>query len=296
MTEPMLRVSDLIIEFDTAAGRRRVVDNVSFEVEPGDVLGILGESGSGKTLSTLAALGLVPGRPGVMAGRIELNIDGQHHELLAELPGVVRTRRGVTEKDDRRWQRIVQKQMRPLWGHAMTAVFQNPKQSLDPIMTIGRQLDESVRLAEPELQSTAVHTRSLEWLARVKLHNPTRVHSSYAHELSGGMCQRAMIAIALARKPRLLIADEPTTGLDTTVRQEIVELFHELLVAERRAMIYISHDIREVLFLARNVIVMRAGHIVERATADTLRLGQGKRHEYTATLLHAADLPVGEVA
>lgn len=295
---PMLTVRDLVIEFDTLAGRRRVVDGVSFSVNPGEVLGILGESGSGKTLSTLAVLGLIPGRPGVIGGDIELTLDGQTHRLLVDLPRVLRgsPAGGPVRKDDRRWARIVNRTMKPLWGRAMTAVFQNPKQSLDPLMTIGAQLDESVRLAHPALTRPEVKARSLEWLARVKLHNPARVHASYAHELSGGMCQRAMIAIALAREPRLLVADEPTTGLDTTVRQEIVELFHELLVAERRSMMYISHDIREVLFLAREVIVMRAGRIVEVATADDLKHGRGVRHPYTRTLLHAADLPVGEEA
>lgn len=297
MSEPMLTVRDLVIEFDTQAGRRRVVDGVSFSVQPGEVLGILGESGSGKTLSTLAVLGLIPGRPGVVSGEIELTLDGVRHKLLETLPSVVtRSAQGEYRKDDRRWGRLVNRQMKPLWGRAMTAVFQNPKQSLDPLMTIGAQLDESVRLAHPELARADVRARSLDWLSRVKLHNPPRVHASYAHELSGGMCQRAMIAIALAREPRLLVADEPTTGLDTTVRQEIVELFHELLAAERRAMMYISHDIREVLFLAREVIVMRAGKIVEVATADDLRTGTGVRHPYTRTLLQAADLPVGEEA
>lgn len=294
---PMLQVKDLVIEFDTAAGRRRVVDGVSFAVHQGDVLGILGESGSGKTLSTLACLGLIAGRPGVVSGQIELNLDGERHDLLAGLKDVVKTpASGPIRKDDRRWDRMVARRMKPLWGRAMTAVFQNPKLSLDPLMTIGAQLDESVRLAEPDLSRDHVYKRSLDWLSRVRLHNPPRVHKSYAHELSGGMCQRAMIAIALARQPRLLIADEPTTGLDTTVRQEIVELFHELLVIERRAMIYISHDIREVLFLSRDVIVMRHGKIVEAETAQNLRSGLGQRHAYTATLLEAADLPVGEAA
>ncbi len=295
--EPMLQVSDLVIEFDTSAGRRRVVDGVSFSVQQGEVLGILGESGSGKTLSTLAVLGLVPGRPGVVGGRIDLVLDDRREALLADLPTVVSTpNRGPVRKDDRRWNRLVQRRWRPLWGRVMTAVFQNPRQSLDPLMTIGAQLDESVRLAEPTLGRLEVRGRSLDWLARVKLHEPARVHASYAHELSGGMCQRAMIAIALARQPRLLIADEPTTGLDTTVRQEIVELFQELLAAERRAMMYISHDIREVLFLAREIIVMRHGRIVEVVAAEDLKAGRGRRHPYTATLLAAADLPVGEVA
>jgi len=122
------------------------------------------------------------------------------------------------------------------------------------------------------------------------LNDPERVYRSYAHELSGGMCQRAMIAVALAREPRVLVADEPTTGLDSTVRAEIVELFRILIEEERRSMIYISHDIREVLYLANTVAVMRAGRIVESETSERLRRHEGVRADYTASLLAAADL------
>jgi ABC-type dipeptide/oligopeptide/nickel transport system ATPase component len=298
MTAPLLSIQDLIIEFDTQQGRRRVVDGVSFSVGQGEVLGILGESGSGKTLSTLSILGLVPGRPGVVSGHIRAHTDAGEVDFLAELPSVVAggTAERAYQKDDRRWQRIVQRTMKPYWGQFATAVFQNPKQSLDPLMTIGRQLDESVALANPSLDRAAVRARSVDWLRRVQLHDPERVAASYAHELSGGMCQRAMIAVALAREPRLLIADEPTTGLDTTVRAEIVGLFKALLRDRRRAMLYISHDIREVLFLADRVIVMRHGKVLEETSADDLRHGRGRRHPYTASLLEAADLPVGEAA
>jgi len=224
--------------------------------------------------------------------------DAGEVDFLAELPSVVAggTAERAYQKDDRRWQRIVQRTMKPYWGQFATAVFQNPKQSLDPLMTIGRQLDESVALANPSLDRAAVRARSVDWLRRVQLHDPERVAASYAHELSGGMCQRAMIAVALAREPRLLIADEPTTGLDTTVRAEIVGLFKALLRDRRRAMLYISHDIREVLFLADRVIVMRHGKVLEETSADDLRHGRGRRHPYTASLLEAADLPVGEAA
>ncbi len=300
MTEQdmLLQVQDLVIEFDTREGRRRVVDSVSFDLREGEVLGILGESGSGKTMSTMAILGLVSGYPGVVSGAVEV-FDGQtRHALLDQLPRYVHAKGDgkPARKDARRWNRHVHRRMKPLWGNVMTAVFQNPRHSLDPLLTVGAQVEESVKLADPELDRQGVHDRSVAWLDRVQMNDPVRVHRSYAHELSGGMCQRAMIAVALARKPRLLIADEPTTGLDTTVRAEIVELFKDLLAKHTRSMIYISHDIREVLYLADRVIVMRHGKVVERATAHDLRYHVGQRHEYTRTLLEAADLMPGSAA
>lgn len=295
MKPPLLEVRGLVIEFDTAAGRRRVVDGIDFEVGEGEVLGILGESGSGKTMSTLAVLGLVAGRPGVMGGEIRVRDGETTLSLLDGLDTVIHARPGrPPRKDDRRWRRIVHRRMRPLWGRLMTAVFQNPRQSLDPLMTVGAQVEEAVRVAEPGVDAATARKRSLAWLERVHMNEPERVYASYPHELSGGMCQRAMIAVALGCQPRLLIADEPTTGLDTTVRAEIVGLFRELLADRRRSMLYISHDIREVLSLADRVIVMRHGRIVEAATARDLREGTGRRAPYTASLLAAAELPTGE--
>ena len=300
---PLLTVKDLVIEFDTRQGRRRVVDRIGFSLGEGEVLGILGESGSGKTITTMAILGLVSGYPGVTGGSIEVRDGERQISLLEDLPTVIRERSNRSpRKDIRRWQRIMQRRMRPLWGRIMTAVFQNPRDSLDPLMTVGEQLAESVVLAEPSFDREKVRNVSLGWLDRVQLDNPIRVHGSYAHELSGGMCQRAMIAVAMARKPQILIADEPTTGLDTTVRAEIVELFKDLMAHRRdliiggRSMLYISHDVREVLHLADRVIVMRHGRIVESTTALALRSGEGQRDDYTAFLLAAADLRTGAAA
>ena len=288
---PLLAIEDLVIEFDTPKGRRRVVDGISFHVDEGEVLGILGESGSGKTVSTLAALGLVGGTPGVVSGSVRLRDGDTVHPLLDGLDKVVRQRDGKpARKNMRRWRRLVQKRMRPLWGRMMTAVFQNPRHSLDPLMTVGAQVEESIALAEPSLSKDARRARAVEWLDRVQMNGPERVHGSFAHELSGGMCQRAMIAVALARAPQLLVADEPTTGLDTTVRAEIVGLFKDLLADRSRSMLYISHDIREVLHLSDRVIIMRHGKIVEEATAAELRDGVGERQPYTASLLAAAEL------
>jgi peptide/nickel transport system ATP-binding protein len=301
MSAPLLSVEDLVIEFDTRAGRKRVVDGVSFSLAPGEVLGILGESGSGKTMSTLAILGLVGGRPGVMAGRIRLSPDGGPPvDLLeglsstlrasADAAGVRESPPGTYEKRHRRWSKLVARRMKPLWGSAMTAVFQNPRHALDPLVTVGAQVEESVRLAVPGLDRGARRAKAIEWLAKVQMNQPARVYASYAHELSGNMCQRAMIAVALARQPRLLVADEPTTGLDTTVRAEIVALFKELLADRRRSMLYISHDIREVLYLADRIIVMRHGRVLETVSSAEVKAGEGVRDPYTASLLLAADL------
>ena len=293
MTEPLLEVDELAIEFDTRDGRRRVVDGITFQLAEGEVLGILGESGSGKTLTTMAVLGLVSGDPGVVGGHIRVHDGERSHDLLEDLGAYLhpsRTPDQRVRKDARRWRRRTRKRMKPLWGNVMTAVFQNPRASLNPLLTIGAQVEESTRLADPGLDRKAAYERSVAWLERVQMNDPFRVHGAYAHELSGGMCQRAMIAVALARKPRLLIADEPTTGLDTTVRAEIVELFQDLLAKHTRSMLYISHDVREVLYLADRVIVMRQGRIVETAKSAELRYGTGTRDPYTATLLAAADL------
>jgi len=180
------------------------------------------------------------------------------------------------------------------WGHFVTAIFQHPRASLDPLDTIGSQVDESVALAHPGLSKTGIRSKTMEWLEEVQLTDPERVAASYPHELSGGMCQRAMIAVAIAREPQLLIADEPTTGLDSTVRAEIVELFRTLLEKHGRSMMYISHDIREVLYLSDRVIVMRHGQIVESVTAEDLHTGRGERHPYTKVLMTASEIAFTE--
>lgn len=295
---PVVDVNDLIIEFDTPDGRKRVVDQVSFSVHPGEVLGILGESGSGKTMSTQAILGLVDGYPGVMGGTIQLNYQGEHFSLLNGLVDAQYTRRGQVEKRERVWKKSLKRQLQPLWGRAVTAIFQNPRRSLDPLMTVGQQVGESIlsrhRNESSKPSPDQVKSETLEWLTRVKMVNPVRVLDSYPHELSGGMCQRAMIAVALACKPSLLIADEPTTGLDATVRAQVVSLLQELINAEQCAMLYITHDIREMLYLADRIIVMRHGRVLERTTPALLRSQEGAQDPYTQMLLEAAGL-MGQV-
>ena len=293
-SEHIVEVKNLQIAFDTSNGRKIVVDQVDFHVNAGEILGILGESGSGKTMSTQAILGLIDGVPGVVQGEINLYHNQQKHALLSDLPQFLQTRKQQIYKKDRAWRKHIHQRMRPLWGHVVTAIFQNPRNSLDPLMTVGQQLVESLQgyhkhhqhqVNQEQLQQEAVH-----WLHKVQMVNPTRVFHAYPHELSGGMCQRAMIAIALACQPTLLIADEPTTGLDATVRAQIVMLLQELVQSQKCAMLYISHDIREILYLTHRVIVMKQGKIVEQAATLDLKQQQGDRHPYTQTLLNASGL------
>ncbi len=287
---PLVQVEDLIVEFDTRDGRRRVVDEVSFSVRSGEVLGVLGESGSGKTVSTMALLGLLSGEPGLVGGRASIKVGESEVDLFAGLSDCLDQTATPYTKDTRRWNRLVRKRMASVWGRQLSAVFQNPRASLDPLMTIGYQVAESVQLAHPAFDSGQVERMTLEWLERVQLDDARRVYHAYPHELSGGMCQRAMIAVALARRPQLLIADEPTTGLDTTVRAGIVRLFEQLIREEQRAMMYISHDIREVLYLSDRVIVMRHGRIVDHGTSEEIKAGGPERAEYTRFLLEATGL------
>ena len=299
--QSIVEVKDLVIEFDTPHGRVRVVDQVSFSVRPGEVLGILGESGSGKTMSTQAILGLIDGYPGIMGGEIALSERHERHQLLSALPEYLYTDRktGVTEKRARAWQKQSARQMKTLWGTSVTAIFQNPRLSLDPLMTVGKQVVESIRArnrrnqalySASKLTASDMREEAIDWFKRVQMPQPTRVFSSYPHELSGGMCQRAMIAVALACKPKLLIADEPTTGLDATVRAEVVKLLQGLLKTERCAMLYITHDIREMLYLADRVIVMRHGEVLESVPKALLRTHPQDRAEYTQLLLSAAGI------
>lgn len=291
---PLVDIRNLKVTFDTDQGRRTVVDGISLEVRPGEVLGILGESGSGKTMTTMALLGLIDGYPGVVDGQILVATEQGQTDLLSGPRTALRGSGEEIQKSQRRWTRETRKTMSSYWGHFVTAIFQHPRASLDPLDTVGRQVDESVRLANPDFSRAQTRVKTMEWLNEVQLTDPERVASSYPHELSGGMCQRAMIAVAIAREPKLLIADEPTTGLDSTVRAEIVELFRALLKKHGRSMMYISHDIREVLYLSDRVIVMRHGQIVESVSAQDLHMGIGARHPYTEVLMSASEIAFTE--
>jgi len=254
---PLLSVRDLSVTF-ARRGRRDVhaVDGVSFDVEAGQTIGIVGESGSGKSVTSLAALGLLPQR-GVKISGTAL-FDGR--DLLT-----------MADSD-----------LRDLRGSDVTMVFQDPLSSLNPVLSLGRQITEVLE-RHRGLGRDAARKEAVAALEKVGIPDPEARLSNYPHQLSGGMRQRAMIAMALACQPRLLIADEPTTALDVTIQAQILELLKALVVNSGAALVLITHDLGVVAGLCEQVTVMYAGRIVESATRQ--QLFARPRHPYTRGLL-----------
>jgi oligopeptide/dipeptide ABC transporter ATP-binding protein len=260
MNVPLLQVEDLRTYFQTPSGIVRAVDGVSFSVDAGQTLAIVGESGCGKSITSLSILQLVPEPAGYIAsGRILF----EGKDLL-----------------DLTWD-----QMRAHRGKDIGIIFQEPMTSLNPVYTIGYQLLEAMQVHGAT--EAVARKRAVELLDRVKLENPERILRQYPHELSGGMRQRVMIAMALMNRPKLLIADEPTTALDVTVQAQILELLAELQREMRMAVLLISHDLGIVAEMADHVAVMYAGEVVENASAATIY--REPKHPYTRGLF--ASLP-----
>jgi oligopeptide/dipeptide ABC transporter ATP-binding protein len=304
--ESLLEVRGLRTYFWHAARRAfvRSVDGVDLDVAAGETLGVVGESGSGKSVTALSVMGLVDEAPGVIEGAIRVPADGGGvADLLAGLAAHVRvTGReagaaegpvAAVEADLEGWRRLRERRYRGLRGRVLSMVFQNARAALHPHRTVGEQVAEAIRLHAPGLTRREAAARAVDWLARVRLDAPARRARDYPAQLSGGMCQRVMIAMALAPEPSLLLADEPTTGLDATTQARIVDLLAALARPEagrRRAMLVISHDIAAVRRLADRVSVMYAGQVVESGPAAVL-LGPERegtpRHPYTGALLAA---------
>ncbi len=257
--DALLRVEDLRVGFDTREGLVQAVDGVSFAVAPGRTLGIVGESGSGKTVAATTAMGLTRGPRTRISGRVLL--DGE--DLLAAAP----------------------ERLRALRGDAIAMVFQDPLSALHPLLRVGDQVAEAVRAHRRGVSRVAARTRAADLLEQVAIPDAARRASAYPHELSGGMRQRAMIAMALANEPRVLIADEPTTALDVTVQAQILRLLRRLRDELGMAMVLITHDLGVVAEAADEVAVMYAGRIVEQAPAS--ELFAAPQHPYTWGLLRS---------
>ncbi len=256
-TEPLLEVRNLETCFDTDRGLFRAVDNISFRVGRGRTVGLVGESGCGKSVTSLSIMGLVPMPPGRIDGG-EIRFEGR--DVLKLGP------------DERR----------RLRGGAMSMIFQEPMTSLNPVHTIGRQIIEAIRV-HAGISSRAARARGIEMLELVRIPSPATRIDDYPHNLSGGMRQRVMIAMALAGEPRLLIADEPTTALDVTIQAQILELLRELRARLGMATLIITHDLGVIAELADEVLVMYAGKIVESASVK--ELFDDPQHPYTIGLL-----------
>ena len=252
----LLDVRGLRTSFATDAGRFNAVDGVSFSIEPGRTLGLVGESGCGKSVTALSIMGLI-----APPGRIESG------EILFEGTDL---------------RRLAPAQMRAVRGNRISMIFQEPMTSLNPAFTIGGQIVEGILRHRAVDRETARH-QAIQMLERVRMPSPEERFHDYPHRLSGGMRQRAMIAMALALRPRLLIADEPTTALDVTIQAQILELMRELREETGTAIILITHDLGVIAEMAHDVAVMYAGRIVEHASVA--ELFARPQHPYTIGLL-----------
>jgi peptide/nickel transport system ATP-binding protein len=292
----LLSIENLRTYFYSRAKRAfvRAVDGASLEVARGETLGVVGESGSGKTVAALSAAGLVSGGPGVIGGRIEFD----SRNLLEGLARYVKVeehdaRVKAVEKDERGWRRHAEALMAGVLGKEIAMIFQNPRAALNPYSTVGAQLVETIRLHTGSRGSKEAKERALHWLERVRIDSPRLRFDNFPFGMSGGMCQRAMIAMALCAEPSLLIADEPTTGLDATIQARIVDLLGELKAETGITTLLISHDMSVIRRLADRVAVMYAGTVVETGSASrVLRPHASAQHPYTAALV--ASIPSAE--
>ena len=255
---PLLDIRDLSIAFRTQAGASPVVHNINLSIAPGEVLGLVGESGSGKSATSLAILRLLAPNA-VTTGEILFN-----GEDLLTLP---------------------EEKMRAHRGRSIAMIFQEPMTALNPVMRIGDQIAEAVRAHHPHITRAELRARVLEAMHQVALPDAEKRLRDYPHQFSGGQRQRILIAMAIVNKPRLLIADEPTTALDVTVQAQILTLLRDLREQHGLAMLFISHDLAVVSQTADRVAVMQHGRIVEEAPAATLF--HAPQHAYTRSLLAA---------
>jgi len=293
MTAPLLKIEDLRTYFYSKSKQAfiRSVDGVSLEVGKGETLGVVGESGSGKSITALSVMGLLSAGPGVITGKIGFKSDRVQKNLLQDLDDFVKLTMQdgkimSVQKDEIGWQERSESRMSKVRGKEISMIFQNPKQSMNPFMTVGRQISEAVQLHTEHKSERQAKERALEWLDRVKIDSPRLRFDNHPFGLSGGMCQRAMIAMALSCEPSLLIADEPTTGLDATIQSKIVDLLAELKAELGITTMLISHDISIISRLSDTVAVMYGGTVVENGPSqDILAKGDSMKHPYTSALL-----------
>jgi peptide/nickel transport system ATP-binding protein len=259
VSSPVLEVKGLQTHFITDDGSIPAVDHVDFSVNPGEILGIVGESGCGKSVTSLSIMGLVPSPPGkIVGGEILYNNED------------------LTKASEKR--------MRQIRGNEIAMIFQEPMTSLNPVFTIGNQLMEALRIHK-NCSKKEAYEKSVKILKQVGLPRAEEIMNEYPHQLSGGMRQRVMIAMAMVCEPKVLIADEPTTALDVTIQAQILDLMKRLNEETKTAIILITHDLGVVAEMCQRVIVMYAGKVVEEA--DVRTLFKNPKHPYTKGLLQS---------
>jgi len=291
----VLKIEDLHTYFYSRSKQAfiRSVDGVNLTIEKGETLGVVGESGSGKSVTAHSVMGLVTAEPGVIRGKIGIKTENIQKNLLQDLSDYVESATITGKimdvyKDNRRWQKNVDRVMGGVRGKEIAMIFQNPKLSMNPFITIGKQIRESVLLNTSINRPNEAKERALYWLEQVKIDSPRLRYDNNPYGLSGGMCQRAMIAMALSSEPSLLIADEPTTGLDATIQSKIVDLLAEIKSRLGVTTMLISHDIDVIKALSDKVAVMYGGTILEHGPSDAILSGnESRKHPYTAALLES---------
>ncbi|MGA7227838.1 MAG: ABC transporter ATP-binding protein [Acidimicrobiia bacterium] len=268
MTEPVLAIRDLVVEFDTPDGVVHAVDGVSYEVYPGETIGVVGESGSGKSVTVMSALGLIQMPPGRIV-RGEVLYKGRN---IIGLP--------VDE-------------LRKIRNKEVAMIFQDPMTSLNPVFTVGFQIAEALLAHNDDMSDASARAETVGLLELVGVPNPERRFDQYPHEYSGGMRQRAMIAMAMANKPSVLIADEPTTALDVTIQAQVLEVMKVAAEETGAATIMITHDLGVVAEMADRIAVMYGGKVVETGTVDEIY--HAPRHPYTLGLMMSLPRITGEM-
>lgn len=256
MNDNLLKVEDIKIEFISKSNSFTAVENVSFSLNSGEILGIVGESGSGKTLSAMSILQLLPKNAKVTQGNIYFK--GQDLTSLSE------------------------KEMENIRGNNISMIFQDPIMSLDQIFTVGDQIIEAI-VTHKDISKEDAKSLAIDLLGQVEISNPERIFDAYPFELSGGMCQRVMIAIALSCNPDLIIADEPTTALDVTIQAQIMDLLKKIKSENNTSIILITHDLGVVSEMCESIVVMYAGTIMENSSKENIFLNS--KHPYTMGLL-----------
>jgi oligopeptide/dipeptide ABC transporter ATP-binding protein len=266
MTEPILSIKDLTVEFDTEDGVVHAVTGVSYDLFPGEVLGVIGESGSGKSVSVMSVLGLTPGRIGSDSTAIY--------------------------KGDRDLLKLPKEDLQKLRGGEVSMIFQDPMTSLNPVFSVGFQIAEAIRAHNDGVGEDEAKRRAIGLLALVGVPNPEARYDQYPHEFSGGMRQRGMIAMSIANSPSILIADEPTTALDVTIQAQIIEVLRTAQRETHAATILITHDLGVIAELADRVVIMYAGRVVE--LGDVFTIFNDPRHPYTVGLMNSLARLEGE--
>ncbi len=258
MATPILKVQDLKVHFHDAPPEKNAVDGISFTIDQGEIVGLVGESGSGKSVTAMSISSLMPKRKAIKSGSITL--DGSE---VFSCPDA---------------------EVLDILGEELGVVFQEPMTAMNPVMTVGAQVEEALRV-HTRLTKQQRKIRALEAMDWAELEEPEKVYKMYPHQLSGGMLQRAMIASAIISKPKLLLADEPTTALDVTTQVEILELLKRLNKRHNMAILLISHDLHVVRKLCSRVLVMQKGKIVEDGSVE--EIFRSPKHEYTKALIEA---------